>query len=115
METHPYGSDFIFKEKVSRDLIEKKLTELVALIQSNGLNSLHELRDGSPSNVVLARISEINPDLIIMGTHGRRGFSHLVNGSVAEAVLRRATCPVLTVKNPKFNYGFRQWVPGESP
>lgn len=114
METHPYGSDFIFKEKISRDLVEKKLTELVSLIQSNGLDSLHELREGSPSNVILARTSEINPDLVIMGTHGRRGFSHLVNGSVAEAVLRRATCPVLTVKNPQFIYGFRQWVPGES-
>ena len=37
-------------------------------------------------------------DLIMMGTHGRRGFEHLVLGSVAEGVLRRATVPVLLLR-----------------
>lgn len=39
-------------------------------------------------------------DLIVMGTHGRTGLTRLLMGSVAEAVVRRATCPVLTVKCP---------------
>lgn len=39
-------------------------------------------------------------DLIVMGTHGRTGVSRLLMGSVAEGVLRRANCPVLTVKQP---------------
>jgi nucleotide-binding universal stress UspA family protein len=39
-------------------------------------------------------------DLIILGTHGRRWLSHVLLGSVAEAVVRRAECPVLTVKKP---------------
>jgi len=38
-------------------------------------------------------------DVIVMGTHGRRGLTHLVMGSVAEAVVRRAPCPVLVVKD----------------
>jgi len=38
-------------------------------------------------------------DLIVMGTHGRTGFSHWLMGSVAERVLRTAHCPVLTVKS----------------
>jgi len=37
-------------------------------------------------------------DLIVMGTHGRTGLSHLLMGSVAEHVIRSALCPVLTVK-----------------
>ena len=41
-----------------------------------------------------------NVDLIVMGTHGRTGMSRLLMGSVAEGVLRRANCPVLTVKQP---------------
>lgn len=41
-------------------------------------------------------VLEQHDDLIIMGTHGRRGISRLVIGSVAKAVLRRAHCPVLT-------------------
>ena len=39
-------------------------------------------------------------DLIVMGTHGRRGLAHVVLGSVAERVLRSACCPVLTVRLP---------------
>ena len=37
-------------------------------------------------------------DLIVMGTHGRRGFAHVLLGSVAEQVVRSAPCPVLTVR-----------------
>ena len=40
-------------------------------------------------------------DLIVIGTHGRRGLSHLVMGSVAEKVVRSASCPVLTVRRPE--------------
>jgi nucleotide-binding universal stress UspA family protein len=40
-------------------------------------------------------------DLIVMGTHGRGAFSHFFLGSVAERVVRCATCPVLTVRNPQ--------------
>jgi nucleotide-binding universal stress UspA family protein len=39
-------------------------------------------------------------DLIVLGTHGRSGFRRLLMGSVAEAIVRRAKCPVLTVKHP---------------
>jgi nucleotide-binding universal stress UspA family protein len=38
-------------------------------------------------------------DLIVMGTHGRSGLDHLLTGSVAERVIRRAPCPVMTVRN----------------
>ena len=40
-------------------------------------------------------------DLIVMGTHGRGGMSHLLLGSIAEKVIRRAPCPVLTVRHPQ--------------
>jgi nucleotide-binding universal stress UspA family protein len=43
----------------------------------------------------------LKTDAIVMGTHGRRGLSHLMSGSVAEAVLRKADCPVITVKHPR--------------
>ena len=39
-------------------------------------------------------------DVIIMGTHGRTGIAHVIMGSVAENVVRRAHCPVLTVRQP---------------
>jgi nucleotide-binding universal stress UspA family protein len=49
---------------------------------------------------VLSLAAERNVDLIVMGTHGRRGFDHLVLGSVAERVLRKAPCPVLVIRDP---------------
>jgi universal stress protein A len=60
----------------------------------------HRLITGDPSTAV-ARLAEAEGvDLIIMGTHGRTGLSRLLMGSVAEAVVRRAPCPVLTYKQP---------------
>jgi nucleotide-binding universal stress UspA family protein len=44
---------------------------------------------------------EVGADLIVMGTHGRRGVNHLMVGSVAERVVRTAHCPVLTVRQPE--------------
>ena len=43
-------------------------------------------------------------DLIVMGTHGRRGVAHLLIGSVAERVVRTASCPVLTVHHPEHEF-----------
>jgi nucleotide-binding universal stress UspA family protein len=60
----------------------------------------HRLEVGYPAETILAVARQLRADLIVMGTHGRRGFGRLVMGSVAEQVLREATCPVLTLKHP---------------
>jgi universal stress protein A len=53
---------------------------------------------GEPSDTILQIAKELGADLIVMGTHGRTGLSRLLIGSVAEAVLRRSACPVLTIR-----------------
>ena len=53
---------------------------------------------GLPADEILSLACAWGADLIVLGTHGRRGLSHLVFGSVAVAVLRSATVPVLTVR-----------------
>jgi nucleotide-binding universal stress UspA family protein len=55
---------------------------------------------GEPSDTILKIAKDGGTDLIVMGTHGRTGLSRLLIGSVAEAVLRRSTCPVLTIRVP---------------
>ena len=55
------------------------------------------LEVGSPAALILDKAATLPADLIVMGTHGHSGFQHLALGSVTERVLRRATCPVLTV------------------
>lgn len=58
------------------------------------------LRDGEAAEEVLYVADEEQCDLIVMGTHGRTGLDRLLAGSVAEAVMRKARCPVLTVRTP---------------
>ena len=53
---------------------------------------------GRPAREIVHYGADAKADLIVMGTHGRQGLSHLVLGSVAEEVVRTAGCPVLTVK-----------------
>jgi nucleotide-binding universal stress UspA family protein len=57
------------------------------------------LRRGAPAYEILAAIDELHPDLVVMGTHGRKGVSHLLLGSVAEKVVRLSRVPVLTFRD----------------
>jgi nucleotide-binding universal stress UspA family protein len=52
---------------------------------------------GEPASEIVAHASEQNVELLVLGTHGRTGLEHALMGSVAERVVRRARCPVLTV------------------
>lgn len=54
---------------------------------------------GAPAQKILRVTTERQVDLIVIGTHGRTGLSHLLLGSVAEQVVRLAPCPVLTVRS----------------
>ena len=55
---------------------------------------------GIPHIEILKKAQDENVDLIVMGTHGRSGVDHVLFGSTAERVLRKAACPVLTVRLP---------------
>jgi len=58
------------------------------------------LMEGDPVAGILDAAHESNADLIVTGTHGRTGLGRLLMGSVAEQTLRRAPCPILTVRTP---------------
>jgi nucleotide-binding universal stress UspA family protein len=58
--------------------------------------------EGDPAVEIVRMARAMVASLIVMGTHGRSGISRLLMGSVAEAVLRKAPCPVLTLKAPFF-------------
>ena len=57
-----------------------------------------------PYAEILRHAIEHNVDLIVMGTHGRAGMTHMLLGSIAEKVVRRAPCPVLTVRHPQRDF-----------
>jgi len=116
LEPVSYGLDFTLShpgaDHRSRERAQSRLSEFAQLLVSQGLTAQHEVRGGTPRDSILDCAREREADLIVMGTHGRRGLSHLVTGSVAEAVLRHAPSPVLTVKSPKFSPGHRRVLPG---
>jgi len=58
----------------------------------------HVLVDGDAAGEIVRLARERNCDLIVLGTHGRSGLKRLLLGSVAEEVVRKAPCPVLTIK-----------------
>ena len=55
---------------------------------------------GVPFQEIISTVKEIGADIIVIGTHGRTGLSHIMMGSVAEKVVRKPSCPVLTVRMP---------------
>lgn len=78
--------------------MRKKLRELQPL--DAAVERKQRVAEGEPAPQILRVAQEIGCDLIIMGTHGRTGLKHLLMGSVAEEVVRKASCPVLTLKTP---------------
>ncbi len=77
--------------------VKRDVADLVADAVASGVPVETMVREAEPWREILTVAAEKAADLIVMGTHGRGGFEHLLMGSVAEKVLNRATCPVVTV------------------
>jgi len=107
MEPVSYGLDFALGDAASlartREGMLQRLEKLTAALVAAEIPTRSRVRGGIPRDAILDESQQWPSDLIVMGTHGRRGISHLLNGSVAEAVLRHADCPVLAVRSPKFH------------
>lgn len=76
-----------------------RLGSLLTETQTHELQPKCAMRIGKPSEAIVAYATEQAVDLIVMGTHGRDGVARVLIGSVAETVVRRASCPVLIVHN----------------
>lgn len=100
---YPY-MDFMLNSEVIasvQDAATKSLERAVAELKKELPNAEGQLREGVAWYEIQEAIRELKPDLVVMGTHGRRGLSHLTLGSVAEKTVRLSPVPVLTVREPK--------------
>ena len=82
-------------------LISDNQRALDELAKKRSLNGKALVRTGDARDVILQTVEELGADLIVMGTHGRRGISRALLGSVAETVVRASPVPVLTVRGKK--------------
>ena len=77
---------------------ERALNKVFTPEQAKDRRAVLALRMGNPFIEIVKYAEEANIDLIVVGTHGRSGLGHLFLGSVAEKIVRKAKCPVLTVR-----------------
>ena len=77
---------------------EEYLAPIASALRARGVSTAWAVRRGRPADEILAAATESGVDMIAMATHGRTGVGRLLFGSVAEAVLRRATVPVFLMR-----------------
>lgn len=86
------------------DACRERLDRAVGEIATDGLQVQPLVLNGVPFVEIVRCARDREADLIVLGTHGRSGLAHLLIGSVAERVVRKAPCPVLTVKHPEHEF-----------
>lgn len=80
---------------------EKKLEPLVAQARGEGVDARPLVLAGSPDEAIVEAARREGVDLIVIGTHGRRGAERFFLGSVASRVVTSSECPVMTVRAPQ--------------
>ncbi len=85
----------------TEELTQSAKTQLEAFAKEQlaGLDTETEVLIGKPSEQIVEYANKVGADLIVMTTHGYSGLEHVVLGSTTEAVLRKASCPVLSIRS----------------
>ncbi len=94
-----------------REHVEEQLREFVKVHSPEGSHAYVIVDEGGVTEGILAAAHERSVDLIVMGTHGRKGFERLALGSVTQKVLRKARCPVMAVRKPSNGAGAEDLAP----
>jgi nucleotide-binding universal stress UspA family protein len=102
--TFPDGS-VVASPKMLQDLADgaqRHLDEWRRSAEELGVPRVETAKEaGEPAAEIVAFARERGVDLLVLGTHGRTGLEHALMGSIAERVVRKAHCPVLTVRPPR--------------
>jgi nucleotide-binding universal stress UspA family protein len=94
------GSPVSIKE-YAIESAEAHLQDLVERLAKDGVTARGVVVIGATVDEINRAVDKEHADLIVMGTHGRTGFRHLVAGSVAERIVRSSKVPVLTIRHPE--------------
>jgi universal stress protein A len=106
---HYVGPEFLIREpgetghpleKGALAEAERRMREFLSGFRPGGKQFQVRFEQGKPYETIIKLADDDHFDAIVMGTHGRSGLQHLVLGSVAEKVVRSASCPVMTIRQP---------------
>lgn len=92
---------------VDEETIHKLRERLLKCVNEDTKNKISVeaiVIQGVPFAEIIRAAKDYKIDLIVLGTHGRTGLSHAIMGSVAEKVVRKAPCPVLTIRHPEHDF-----------
>ncbi|MCJ8233928.1 universal stress protein [Aeromonas veronii] len=84
--------------EITHEMERQARTQLKELVATLPIPATFDIRFGRAADEIVIQAKEDEVELIVMGSHGRSGISHLLVGSVAESVVRHAPCPVLVVR-----------------
>lgn len=98
VSTEVYLADAFAIQAELMEQAKNRLAERVTTGDRERYGASAEIVTGQTASTIVKYATERHMDLIVMGTHGRGGMSHVLLGSVAERVVRTAPCPVLTVR-----------------
>ena len=93
-----YGPDVTLHMEIARQAAEILVGTAERRLRAAHFETACLIREGEPRHGILNYAAEWNPDWIVMGSHGRRGFDRFLMGSVSEAVARHARCSVQIVR-----------------
>ncbi|RKZ30787.1 universal stress protein [bacterium] len=83
---------------------DSEVDSFLSDIDTGDLTIVPILSNGNPFVEIVRYAKNNDIDMIIIGTHGRTGLSHMLLGSIAEKVIRKAHCPVLSVRRADFEF-----------
>ena len=101
---------YMDKDESVRQLKERSgaalaaLDKVAATHEDSGVQISTTIASGKPFDEIIKTAQDIGADLIVLGTHGRTGLAHILIGSTAEKVVRKASCPVLTVRSSSHKF-----------
>lgn len=101
-----YGEGAYFPPETDAELKASATRELdnIAVDPRDGSGVVRKVVEGHPFVEIIRYAKETDSDLIVLGTHGRGAVAHMFLGSVAEKVVRKSPCPVLTVRDQEHEF-----------
>ena len=102
--SYGYGAEFNTIVTQVQDDGQKRMEAFEKKIEDEGISVQSEISRGSPFYEIVTTARKLEVDLIVIATHGHGAVKHMLMGNTAEKVVRKSSCPVLTIRHPEHEF-----------